>query len=52
MIEIDRDSEIIMSKSEKKLKIVRVDGQASLFEPTFRVSMSNQNIKKMGGNYE
>lgn len=52
MIEIDRDSEIVLSKSEKKLKIVRVDGQASLFEPTFRVSMSNQNIKKMGGNYE
>ena len=46
MIEIDRDDKIDLYKSEKKLKIVKVDGQASLFEPTFKVAMSSQNINK------
>ena len=46
MIEIDRDDKICLYKSEKKLKIVKVDGHASLFEPTFKVAMSSQNINK------
>lgn len=46
MIEIDRDDIIELYKSEKKLKIVKVDGHASLFEPTFKVAMSSQNINK------
>ena len=44
MIEIDRDDKINLYKSDKKLKIVKVDGQASLFEPTFKIAMSTQNI--------
>ncbi len=46
MIEIDRDDQINIYKSDKKLKIVKVDGHASLFEPTFKVAMSSQNINK------
>ena len=34
------------TRVKKKLKIVKVDGQASLFEPTFKVAMSSQNINK------
>ena len=46
MIEINRNDKITLYKSDKKLKIVKVDGQASLFEPTFKVAMSSQNINK------
>ena len=52
MIEIDREDKINLYKSDKKLKIVKVDGQASLFEPTLKVSMSSQNINNKGGNNE
>ena len=44
LIEISHDDKVIINKSEKKLKIIKVDGQASLFEPTFKVALSSQNI--------
>ena len=46
MVEIDRDDKINLYKSDKKLKIIKVDGEASLFEPTLKVAMSSQNISK------
>lgn len=44
LIEISHDDKVIINKSEKKLRIIKVDGQASLFEPTFKVALSSQNI--------
>ncbi len=46
MIEINESSKLIIKKSPKKLKILKVDGQGSLFEPTFKVAMSNRNLLK------
>lgn len=46
MIEIERNDRIELYRSEKKLKIVKVDGQASLFEPTFKVAMSSRSMNK------
>lgn len=44
LIEINHDDKVVINKSEKKLRIIKVDGQASLFEPTFKVALSSQNI--------
>ena len=44
MIEIDENSKLVIQKSPKYLKILKVNGQGSLFEPTFKVAMSNQNL--------
>lgn len=44
LIEISHDDKVIINKSEKKLRIIKVNGQASLFEPTFKVALSSQNI--------
>ena len=41
MIEIDEDSLISIEKSDKILKIIKVDSEIPLFEPTFKVSMSS-----------
>lgn len=44
MIEIDENSNLTIIKSPKILKIIKVNGQESYFEPTFKVAMSNQNL--------
>lgn len=44
MIEIDENSNLTITKSPKILKIIKVNGQESYFEPTFKVAMSNQNL--------
>lgn len=44
LVEINHDYKVVINKSEKKLRIIKVDGQASLFEPTFKVALSSQNI--------
>lgn len=44
MIDIDENSNLTITKSPKILKIIKVNGQESYFEPTFKVAMSNQNL--------
>lgn len=48
LVEINHDDKVVINKSEKKLRIIKVDGQASLFEPTFKVALSSQNINWYG----
>lgn len=48
LVEINHDYKVVINKSEKKLRIIKVDGQASLFEPTFKVALSSQNINWYG----
>lgn len=45
LIEVSSDDKIVINKSEKKLRIIKVEKEASLFEPTFKVALSSQNIK-------
>lgn len=44
MIEIDENSKIILKKSDKELKIIKVNKESSLFEPTFKVTLSSQEL--------
>ena len=44
MIEINENSEITIKKSKKYLKLIKVNTEGSLFEPTFKVAMSNKNL--------
>jgi NAD+ kinase len=46
LIEVSSDDKILIKKSEKKLRIIKVEKEASLFEPTFKVALSSQNIKQ------
>lgn len=44
MIEINENSEITIRKSKKYLRLIKVNTEGSLFEPTFKVAMSNKNL--------
>lgn len=44
MIEINRTDIVKIYKNIKTLKIIKVDGQASLFEPTLKVALSSKNF--------
>lgn len=44
MIEIEREDKVNIYKSNKVLKIIKIDGEASLFEPTLKVAMSSQDL--------
>ena len=41
MIEIDENSKLVIQKSPKYLKILKVNGQGSLFEPTFTIAITS-----------
>ncbi len=44
MIKIDEDTKIILNKSYKALKIIKVSNSESLFEATFKVALSSKEL--------
>lgn len=44
MIKIDEDTKIILNKSCKVSKIIKVNNSESLFEPTFKVALSSKEL--------
>lgn len=44
MIEINSESKITIRKSNKIFRLIKVENEKSLFEPTFKVAMSNKNL--------
>lgn len=43
-LELEKDDVIKLFKTDKTLKLIKVNQEASLFEATFKVAMSNQNL--------
>lgn len=44
MIEIDEESKIILKKRKKDFKIIKVNYESSLFEPTFKATLFSQEL--------
>lgn len=44
MIEIDENTRVLLKKNDKVLKIIKVNKESSLFEPTFKVALSSQEL--------